>query len=586
MTRSARATPALVLGGSLLLSLVITIFVNAAVDERVRKRFDLSVDDTVDRIERRLQSVEGVLLSSRALFVADGDVSRDEFARFAGGVGLGQDLTGVLGLGYAASVTPERREELVLRAHTEGMLDFHAWPPGDRTPQSMVLYFEHLDRSGKGALRDDRQLLGFDMLSEPTRRTAMLRARDSGLPALSGKVFLGVDQVSAPTGDVPGFVMFVPVYAGVAEPTSVGERRALLRGYIFAPFHADAMFTSLAPAAPTVTYRVYDADAADPITLVHDSALKLRAAGGRTGGELATDRRIEQAGRRWRLYFTSRPGFVSGFERSLPGLLGLMGVMVSFVLYRLTRAEARARDLAEMRQREAERVSRELDQFAYAASHDLKAPLRGIASLAAWLEEDLGDAMSETARKQLSLMQGRVIRLESLIEGMLRYAHAGRLGTTLENVDVASLLIDVVGLLAPPPAAKIKIEPGMPMIVTERAPLTQVFMNLIGNALKYADKDDPHVEVRFADDGNFWRFSVRDDGPGIDPQFHERVWGIFQTLHPRDRVESTGIGLSVVRKIVEARGGRAWIESKPGRGATFRFTWPKSEAATEARATG
>jgi signal transduction histidine kinase len=375
--------------------------------------------------------------------------------------------------------------------------------------------------------------------------------------------------------------MFVPVYAGVAEPTSEGERRALLRGFIFAPFRADAMFASLVEAGPTVTYRVYDADAADPVTLLHDSAQKVRALGGRTGGELRTDRRLELGGRKWRLYFTSRPGFVSAFERSLPGLLGLMGVLVSFVLYRLTRAEARARDLAEVRQREAERVSRELDQFAYAASHDLKAPLRGIASLAAWLEEDLGDALSENARKQLGLMQGRVIRLESLIEGMLRYAHAGRLGTTLENVDVATLLIDVVGLLAPPKAAKIKIAPGMPMITTERAPLTQVFMNLIGNALKYAGKPDPHVDIRFADDGAYWRFSVRDDGPGIDPQFHERVWGIFQTLHPRDRVESTGIGLAVVRKIVEARGGRAWIESKPGRGATFRFTWPKSEVAGE-----
>jgi signal transduction histidine kinase len=314
--------------------------------------------------------------------------------------------------------------------------------------------------------------------------------------------------------------------------------------------------------------------------LLHDSAQVVRAAGGETGGELHTDRRITTGGRPWRLYFRSLPGFVSTFERSLPGLLGLIGVSISFVLYRLTRAEARARDLAEVRQREAERVSRELDQFAYAASHDLKAPLRGIASLAHWLEEDLGPSLTEAARQQLRLMQGRVIRLESLIEGMLRYARAGRVGSTLERVDVAALLIEVIGLLSPPPGAKIRIAPGMPTVNTERAPLTQVFMNLIGNAIKYAGKPDPHIDLRFSDDGAFWRFSVRDDGPGIEPQYHERVWGIFQTLNPRDRVESTGIGLAVVRKIVEARGGHAWVDSTPGRGATFRFTWPKREPLT------
>jgi signal transduction histidine kinase len=370
-------------------------------------------------------------------------------------------------------------------------------------------------------------------------------------------------------------VLFVPVYAGVAEPTSDAERRAMLRGFIFAPFRADEHFASLADAAPLVTYRLYDADDADPITLLHDSSRELPR--GARGGELHTDRRIDLDGRRWRLYFTSRPGFVSAFERSLPGLLGLMGVLVSFVLYRLTRAEARARDLAERRQREAERVSRELDQFAYAASHDLKAPLRGIASLAHWLEEDLGDALSESARKQLGMMQGRVVRLEEIIEGMLRYAHAGRVGTTVEPVDVAALLVEVVGQLKPPPTAKIRVAPGMPTVTTERAPLLQVFSALIGNALKYAGKPDPHIDIRYSDDGPYWRFSVRDDGPGIDPQFHERVFGIFQTLHPRDKVESTGIGLAMVRKIVESRGGHAWVESKPGRGATFRFTWPKAE---------
>jgi signal transduction histidine kinase len=117
----------------------------------------------------------------------------------------------------------------------------------------------------------------------------------------------------------------------------------------------------------------------------------------------------------------------------------------------------------------------------------------------------------------------------------------------------------------------------MPTLMTDSVPLQQVFMNLIGNALKHSKKPETHVEVRARDVDGSWEFSVKDDGPGIAPRYHERIWGIFQTLEPRDKVEGTGIGLSVVRKIVEARGGRAWVESEEGQGATFRFTWPKQE---------
>jgi signal transduction histidine kinase len=160
---------------------------------------------------------------------------------------------------------------------------------------------------------------------------------------------------------------------------------------------------------------------------------------------------------------------------------------------------------------------------------------------------------------------------------MLRYARAGQRSTTLERVDVGALVHQVVEGLAPPADARIKVAPNLPVILTERAPLAQVFSNLIGNALKYAGKTDPHISVRCSDEGSYWKFSVRDDGPGIEPQFQERVFGIFQTLNPRDRVEATGIGLAVVRKIVDARGGHAGVDSKPGRGSTFRFTWPTHE---------
>jgi signal transduction histidine kinase len=144
-----------------------------------------------------------------------------------------------------------------------------------------------------------------------------------------------------------------------------------------------------------------------------------------------------------------------------------------------------------------------------------------------------------------------------------------------EPVDVAALLRDVVELLDPPPGTEVVVAPGMPTLETERVPVQQVFMNLIANALKHNQRPGARVEIAVRDAGAFYEFSVADNGPGIAPQHQEKIWQIFQTLAPRDKVEGTGIGLSVVRKLVEARGGRTWVESDAGRGATFYFTWPK-----------
>jgi signal transduction histidine kinase len=227
--------------------------------------------------------------------------------------------------------------------------------------------------------------------------------------------------------------------------------------------------------------------------------------------------------------------------------------------------------------RALETSNRELDQFAYVASHDLKAPLRGIANLSQWIEDDLGDRFTDDTREQMRLLRGRVHRMEALIDGILQYSRAGRATAAPERIDTAALVHEVVDLLAPPEAAEVVAEPGLPLLVTERLPLQQVLMNLIGNGIKYGG-ERPRVQVGARHDGADWEFTVRDDGPGIAPEYHERIFAIFQTLQARDQVESTGIGLSIVKKMVESRGGRVWVDSAAGRGAAFRFTWPAQPA--------
>jgi two-component system sensor kinase FixL len=223
------------------------------------------------------------------------------------------------------------------------------------------------------------------------------------------------------------------------------------------------------------------------------------------------------------------------------------------------------------------RSNTELDQFAYVASHDLKAPLRGIANLSQWIEEDLGENLGGENKSQMGLLRGRVHRMEALIDGILQYSRAGRVKAKPEIIDTGVLVAEVIELMAPPKTISIRVASGMPEVTAEKIPLQQVFMNLIGNAIKHTGKVDPVIDVAWADAGGFWQFSVADNGQGIAPQYHERIFGIFQTLEARDKVEGTGIGLSVVQKIVDSKGGRVWVESQLGQGATFRFLWPKTE---------
>ena len=219
--------------------------------------------------------------------------------------------------------------------------------------------------------------------------------------------------------------------------------------------------------------------------------------------------------------------------------------------------------------------NKELEQFAYVASHDLKAPLRGIANLSTWIEEDLEGTLPAENQYQMKLLRGRVNRMEDLINGLLEYSRIGRSQVPIERVDVRSLLTEVVESVAPPPTFAIEFQPDLPVFRTRKQLLHQVFYNLISNAIKHHNRSDGHIHISCQDLGEFYEFAVIDDGIGIASNYHDKIFVIFQTLEARDTKESTGIGLAIVRKIVEGEGGKIWVESAEGEGATFFFTWSK-----------
>ncbi|MEZ4728120.1 MAG: PAS domain S-box protein [Caldilineaceae bacterium] len=231
---------------------------------------------------------------------------------------------------------------------------------------------------------------------------------------------------------------------------------------------------------------------------------------------------------------------------------------------------------------ELERSNQELDQFAYVASHDLKAPLRAIVNLASWIDEDAGALLPAPSLEHLQKLRGRALRMERLLDDLLTYSRIGRRDGVIEEVKTEALVQDAIYLLAPPSGFTLKVDGELPILLTPRTPLELVFRNLISNAIKHHHQPGQGmIQIQARDLGDFLEFEIRDNGPGIEPQYHERIFGMFQTLRPRDEVEGSGMGLAIAKRAIEYRGGVIRIESTVGQGTTFCFTWPKKAVDNE-----
>lgn len=230
--------------------------------------------------------------------------------------------------------------------------------------------------------------------------------------------------------------------------------------------------------------------------------------------------------------------------------------------------------------KDLERINGELDQFAYVVSHDLKAPLRAINNLSEWIEEDISHLMEGETKDQFKLLRGRVLRMENLINGILRYSRIGRMKINKELFYVKEVADELCSVFASDRVVFHLDGPSDLQLYSEKITLEQILQNLISNGIKYNDKPTVYITIGWKETESKIEFFVKDNGPGIPSEFHEKVFVIFQTLQSRDEIESTGVGLAIVKKIVNEKGGKIRIESTPEEGSTFLFTWPKNEDTT------
>ena len=232
---------------------------------------------------------------------------------------------------------------------------------------------------------------------------------------------------------------------------------------------------------------------------------------------------------------------------------------------------------------ELQRSNRDLEQFAYVASHDLKAPLRSIEVLIGWLSEDLADYPQGDVQENLGLLRTRTARLNRLLDDLLAYSRVGRRVGEACPVDAAALVEELWPLVAPPDTFRLEVAGEMPTLTTFRGPLEQVFRNLISNAVKHHPGPAGRITVSAEAHDDHIVFAVADDGAGIPDEYHERIYQMFQTLQPRDEVEGSGMGLAIVSRLVEWQGGRIWHEPAPGHGTVFKFQWKVVDAESAER---
>ncbi len=228
---------------------------------------------------------------------------------------------------------------------------------------------------------------------------------------------------------------------------------------------------------------------------------------------------------------------------------------------------------------ELSQSNRQLQDFVHIAAHDLKTPVRGIGTLADWLLSDYGDKFDKQGREQIRLLKARVVRIDKLIGGMLQFSKIVRTRQNERQTNLNTLVSEVINKMKPPDNIEIAVD-SLPGVTGEREHISQVFQSLLSNAVTFMDKPKGLIKVGCVEQGEFWKFYISDNGPGIEQKYFERIFRIFQTLPQKGEPETAGTGLAVAKKIIELYGGKIWVESQSGSGSTFFFTFPKQQEET------
>lgn len=571
---------------------VVTGFVYWAARQQQHLRFINTAQDMELTIQGRIAIYIAMLRGVSGLFAGSDEVTRKDFQQYFDQLDIATHYPGVQGIGFSRRILPEERTPITRWMRAQGVSNFIVWPSAPRPEYHSILFLEPPDKRNAAAL-------GFDMFSEPVRSNAMARARDTAAPSMTGRVTL-VQEID--DSKQAGFLIYYPMYRGGAIPSTVEERRALLLGFVYAPFRIDDLLKSVFArrSAPELHMEMYQGENILATNLVYRSSTQPPEA-----FKWHRESRVEVAGQVWTLAFRSPHTFEFAPLVALAPLAAIIGLLVSLVIFGSTLAQRRAQaaaqrnaaelaiaqeqlrqHAAELERRVAERTTslresiKSLESLSYSIAHDLRAPLRTVHSFSDILLTDYAPGLDDTGRDYLRRMALAAGHMDQLIQDLLAYGQLTREDLPLEPVPLEQLftrLIENSHVEIETKKAEVKVAGPLPSVVGNRTLLQQVTTNLLSNALKFVPRGvAPRVQISAEVTEGKVRVSVQDNGIGIDPLLHHRIFGVFERLHGKDKFPGTGIGLAIVQKAIERMNGTIGVESRLGQGSTFWFELPRA----------
>jgi signal transduction histidine kinase len=619
---SRRWFPAAVFFTGIALTLLAAYYASRTIQLRMHAQFETAALRARATIRTRFEVYNTMLHGAAGFIAVEKEVTRERFRKYIERLNPESNYPGVQGIGFAPRVPAPEKGNMISSVRQQGEPHFRVWPETQRADFYPVTYIEPEDKRNKAAL-------GFDMSSDAVRNEAMARARDTGETAASGIVTL-VQEIEP--AKQPGFLIYIPVYQGGALPQTIEERRAKLQGFVFCVFRAGDLFASVfADQAMEAELEIFDGTNTDAGNLLFRSAK-------RTVGSLPFRRTFEEisafdvSGRTWTARFFARPEA----ERTWIVLLVVAGgLFLSCAMYYLTRAEGRARRTAEraasqlrlseialreseerlrryateLEHRVAERTAnlaqsiQSLEGVLYHVAHDLRAPLRSMSSFTSILLEEYGANFDERGRDYAQRISNAAQRMDRLVQDLLAFGRLGHTAVPVSNINLEAEVNAAVRHFSEELEARdatVEVCAPLPPVKANAAVLNQILSNLISNALKFVDPETrPHLRIYAEEttsrmesaatksgnvplldaqlsalDGKFVRLWIEDNGIGIAPEYHERIFRMFERLHGAGSYPGTGIGLAIVRKGVERMGGRAGVESAAGEGSRFWLELP------------
>lgn len=574
----------------LLLVLLATFFVwRSAVnmsDLQRKERFEGKVKQVESAIRDRLAIYSDAQYAGAGLFLSSDLVTRNDWKEFIKAFLLLKRYPGINGMGYAVPVKKEEAQEFVCQTRKDGAPDFKITSYDKELVGEEFYIIKYIE-----PYEANKAALGFDMGSEPRRKKAMEEARDLGRPVITSLVYLVQDSTSS-----PGFLMYVPFYKYGYVPETVEARRENFLGWVYAPFLAKDFMEairriSLTDTRDLIHIEVFDDKPLTDKTLLYESldtkkSEKLKPA----------VKQISIFNNSWIIRITPTPELAKLYSPKRYWLIwfggGLLGLSLYYVVYLLASTRRHAMEIArnmtfEIRRQkeqlqqkniELERSNRDLEQFAYVASHDLKEPLRMVNIYTQLLATRYSEKLDSEARTYIRFATQGASRMGSLINDLLLYARLGNESIEKNIVDVMEVLDkvkEVLQLQITETNAQIVEMVPMPKVIASEHHIHSLFQNIISNSLKYHKPDEnPVININAERYNAFWLFSISDNGIGMEKDHLEKIFVIFQRLHNKEEYTGTGIGLAICKKIVEFHGGKIWAESTLGQGTTIFFTLP------------